>query len=251
MRRSKTLAKLRADQCVRICTLGHYIPAYVRHAAYYGYDCIWLDLEHRYIDACAVQTLLALSHRYDIDCMVRAPILERTGLYRYLEDGAAGLMIPHVETVEQATKLVGAVKFPPLGNRSLDGAGIDGDYLHQGGDKYPEEANRETFLVVQIESPEAIANAEAIAAVPGVDGLFVGPGDLGLRLKHVSEGLTMEECLRRVGQAAAKHDKAWGCPARNASHLRELHSQGAQLVAHGNEFMSVMQMLERCGGDFD
>ena len=102
MRKSKTLAKLRDNQPVRMCCLGHVIPAFVRHAAHFGFDCIWLDLEHRMITDREVQVLLANCHLADIDCLLRAPTLEKTKLYRYLEDGATGLMIPHVSTAEKA-----------------------------------------------------------------------------------------------------------------------------------------------------
>ncbi len=179
MRKSKTLARLRNNQTVRMCCLGHFIPSFVKQAAHFGFDCIWLDLEHRYIDYANVMTLLAHSHLHDIDIMVRPPTLEKTGLYRYLEDGATGLMIPHVNTAEKAKMLVDAVKFPPLGDRGIDAAGLDADYLLDV-DGYLEAVNDETFLVVQIETPEAVANVDSIAAVPGVDGMFVGAGDLGI-----------------------------------------------------------------------
>ena len=117
MRRSKTLARFRNNEAVRLCNLGHYIPAFVKHAAHYGFDAIWLDLEHRLIDEREVQALLAFAHLADIDIMLRPPTLEKTRLYRYLEDGASGLMIPHVSTPEKAQMLVDAVKFPPLGDR--------------------------------------------------------------------------------------------------------------------------------------
>ena len=139
-----------------------------------------------------VEALLLTSHRFDIDIMVRPPTLEKTGLYRYLEDGAAGLMIPHVSTVEKAEMLVQAVKFPPIGDRGLDNAGLDADYHIHDPDPYAAWANRETFLCVQIETPEAVRNVDAIAAVNGIDMIFVGPGDLGLRLRQTGE-MTIDE----------------------------------------------------------
>ena len=108
MRKSKTLARIRSNQTVRMCCLGHYIPAFVKQAAHFGFDCIWLDLEHRSIPDRDVQSLLTHSHLHDIDIMLRPPTLEKTRLYRYLEDGAAGLMIPHVNTAEKARLLVDA-----------------------------------------------------------------------------------------------------------------------------------------------
>lgn len=75
-----------------------------------------------------VQTILALCHAADIDCMVRPPTLGRTKLYRYLEDGAAGFLVPLISTPELARDLVQAAKFPPIGNRGIDGAGLDADF---------------------------------------------------------------------------------------------------------------------------
>ena len=82
MRKSKTLARIRNGEPVRICSLGHVIPAYIKYAAHHGFDCIWLDLEHRAMDQREVQALMAFFHKYDIDCMLRAPTLEKAKLYR-------------------------------------------------------------------------------------------------------------------------------------------------------------------------
>ena len=247
MRRSKTLARLRAREPVRMCALGHYIPPYIRHAAHHGFDCIWLDLEHRAMHDREVQALLAYFHLFDIDCMLRPPTLEKTRLYRYLEDGATGLMIPHVSTASMARTLVQAVKFPPLGDRGLDGAGLDSDFLLAGGPDYVRQANEETFLVVQIETPQAVENVDEIASVEGVDGLFLGPGDLGMRLAaQSSAATTLEQARDKVAAAAERYGKAWGCPD-SADQLEFLHAQWARLRAHGGDFGAFMSMLEQCG----
>ena len=82
------MGKLNDGRTVRICGLGHFIPSFVRHASHFGFDCIWLDLEHRAMGDREVQALLAMSHQYGIDIMVRSPTREKVKLYRYLEDGA-------------------------------------------------------------------------------------------------------------------------------------------------------------------
>lgn len=233
-----------------MCSLGHYMPAFVRHAAAYEYDCIWLDLEHRYMDDRSVQALLAYSHLFDIDVMVRPSTRERGRLYRYLEDGAAGLMIPHVSTPEQAAELVEAVKFPPIGNRGLDGAGLDADFYHQPTTEYIEAANRETFLVVQIETPLAVQNADAIAALPGVDALFIGPADLSLRIQKQRPDLDLADCCRAVAEAAQRHHKAWGLPVMSSQQIAQFATQGAQLLARGGDYGAVMLMLREWSGDF-
>jgi 4-hydroxy-2-oxoheptanedioate aldolase len=251
MRKSKTLARIRNQQTVRICGLGHYIPSFVKHAAHFGFDCIWLDLEHRNFSDRDVQALLAYSHLHDIDIMVRPATLEKTRLYRYLEDGATGLMIPHVNTPEKARLLVEAVKFPPLGDRGLDGAGLDADYYVHGVDGYLERANAETFLVVQIETLQSVENVDEIAAVPGVDGLFVGPGDLGLRLKLQAGEMTLESAFERTAAACKRHGKAWGTPVGTREILQRRQQQGGQLLAHGGEFMAIMKMLQESAAAFE
>ena len=78
------------NEAVRICCLGHFVPAFVRHAAEFGFDCIWLDFEHRCWTDREIQAILPLFHLYDIDCLLRVPTTEKTRLYRFLEDGATG-----------------------------------------------------------------------------------------------------------------------------------------------------------------
>lgn len=251
MRRSKTLARIRAAQVVRMCSLGYYMPAFIKHAAAFGYDCIWLDLEHRYMDDAQVQALLAYSHLFDIDVMVRPSTTERGRLYRYLEDGAAGLMIPHVSTPQRADAVVEAAKFPPIGNRGLDGAGLDADFYHQPADEYVEFANRETFIVVQIETPQALENIDAIASNPGIDGLFVGPGDLSMRLKRGKLDLDLDDCVRCVAEAAKRYHKAWGLPVSSSEQMRRFKEWGAQLLARGGDFGAVMSELRHCAGEFE
>ncbi len=252
MRRSKVLAKIRAGRCARVCGLGHYLPFFVRYAARAGYDAIWLDLEHRAMTQREVQSLLALCYYNDIDCMLRSPTLERSRLYRHLEDGAAGLMFPFVSDAETAAAIVRAVKFPPLGNRGIDGAGLDADYGLEAwaeGSQYLAAANQETFVTAQIETPEALANLDEIAATPGLDVLFVGPADLGARLRVAGTG-TLAQAIEQVAAAAVRHGKAWGIPAGTPEAIARYSQQGAQMLAYGGDF-ALAKVLESCGKDFD
>lgn len=253
MRKSKVLEKWRQGEFARFCALGHVLPFFIRYAAHYGYDGIWLDLEHRNMDDREVQHLLALCQMFDIDCMVRPPTLQRSRLYRYLEDGATGLMIPFVSTAEIARDLVTAVRFPPLGNRGLDGAGLDCQFGIESwapGSNYPADANRETFIVAQIETPEAVNNAAEVAAVPGIDALFIGPGDLGLRLSVEATDMTMEDAVERVAAAAQQHGKVWARTASSIEELDRYRAMGAQMVPWGGDF-ALMKVLEKASQELD
>ncbi|MGE0755374.1 MAG: HpcH/HpaI aldolase/citrate lyase family protein [Pirellulaceae bacterium] len=248
MRNSKALARLRGGETVRTCSLGHVLPYFVCHAARSGFDCIWLDMEHRAWDRREIQALLTHFRLYDIDCMLRVSTRERAELYRFLEDGATGLMMPHISTPEQAEAIVAAAKFPPLGDRGIDNTGLDSNfYVCPNNDEYTAWANRETFVVIQIETPLALENVDAIAAVPGVDVLFLGPGDLGLRLRHAGDrdGSRLEAAYEQVAAAARRHKKAWGCPVSGQEELRRRQAQGAQLLPVGGEFGFILRGLNQ------
>jgi 4-hydroxy-2-oxoheptanedioate aldolase len=253
VRKSKVLAKWRSGQPARFCSTGHFLPFYIRYAAHFGYDGIWLDLEHRTMNDREAQAIIAACRYNDIDCMVRPPTLGRTHLYHYLEDGAAGFMIPFVSTPAIAQQVVEATKFPPIGNRGLDGAGLDGDYgieVWKPNTTYYEDANRETFIVAQIETLEAVENAEAIAAVPGIDCLFIGPGDLGLRLQVSGSSMTMLDVAKRVSAAAQKSGIAWGIAVGSVEDMRRYHQMGAQMVPWGGDF-ALMRVLKQCSEELD
>ena len=254
MRRSKVLAKWRQGQFARFSGMGHVLPFFIRYSAHYGYDGIWLDLEHRNMDSREVQHLLALGHLYDIDIMVRPPTTMRGQLYRHLEDGATGLMIPFVSTPEIAHEIVAATKYPPLGNRGLDGAGLDTDFglfSWKDGSTYIEDANRETFIVAQIETLAALENAEAIAAVPGIDLLFLGPADMQLRIDADSASkLTIADATQAVKTAADRQGKLWGRTAGSAEELARYRAMGAAMVPLGSDF-SLMNVLRDASAAMD
>lgn len=217
-----------------------------RHAANAGFDGVWLEEEHNTWDERELQRLLAFHHIADIDCVVRPSTLDRAKLYHLFENGANGILVPHVSSVEDARYLVEAVKFPPMGKRGFDGAGIDNDFFLGDIETYTEEANRETLVAVQIETLEALDQVEAIAAVEGVDVLFVGPGDLALRLgcSPAWEDPKMKEAHQRVAEASEKAGIAWGRPAGTVEVIEDLLRMGARFIAHGSDFEAVFSAMQ-------
>jgi 4-hydroxy-2-oxoheptanedioate aldolase len=253
MRSSKVLAKLRSGQVAWVCSIGHPMSGFPALAAHLGYDGIWVDGEHRPWDPREVETMMLRHHLAGIDCVWRPPTKEKSALYRLLEDGATGLMIPHVSTPEAARELVQAVKFPPAGDRGLDGSGLDANHYVNLPKDYTARANAETFLVVQIETPQAVEHVDAIAAVPGVDVLFIGPGDLSLRLGCGAgvDDAGLMQAQRAVADAARRHQKAWGRPVSLAAEARTLIGMGAQFIAFGSAFWAVHQHLTECARQRD
>ena len=154
-----------------------------------------------------------------------------------------------------AQQVVEAIKFPPLGNRGVDGAGLDGDYgidVWVPKPTYFDDANRETFFVAQIETPEAVENVEAIAAVPGVDCIFIGPGDLGLRLRAAQHGsaMTIPDVVERVAAARAAERGGRGITAGSVEDLSHYRKLGAEIIPWGGDF-ALLNVLKRCSEELD
>lgn len=245
MRTSLIRSRLRQGLVARIAALYYPTAMMPAHAAQAGFDALWLDAEHNTWDRREIQRMAALHHLANIDCLVRTGSRNANELYRLLEDGVTALMIPLVNTAADAAQLAAAVRFPPLGQRGLDGASLDNNFYLGAGDKYPRDANAETFLIVQIETPEALANLDQIAATPGIDGLFIGPSDLALRSGCSVDWNhpTMTAAEDAVAAAAARHRIAWGRPAGSVEQIARVARKGGRLIAHGSDFGAVMSML--------
>lgn len=256
MRSSRVMAKIRADEPVRIAMLGHVLPPFIAYAAHSGYDCIWLDMEHHPLDDSELRTLLAFAQLFDIDCLVRPSTREKMRLGRYLEDGAAGLVIPQVSTAAEVRDLVEKVKFPPIGERGMGSPNLQSRYgLDVDGDHGPlsAQALRETFLLVQLETPAGLANLDAMAAVPGFEGFFVGPTDLSLRmrLEPAHQRVSYDETLRRLNAACQRHGLVWGSNPASAAELRDFHKTGARLLLWGVDTGLLRAGLAQCARELD
>ena len=253
MRKSKILAKVRAGQPARLAKMGYFLPPFVAYAAKLGFDGIWLDMEHFNFDDREVQALMAFFHLYDIDWVVRPPTREKARLYRYLEDGATGFVIPHVNDVETARDLVQSVKFPPVGDRGIHGRGLEANFGLDGKEALVENALHETFILVQIETPGALAQAEAMAAIPGVDGLYVGPADLGLRLKLLPEAeqIHVNNAIDQVSRICRQQGKLWGSLAATEDDLVLQRDLGSQFIVWGEDARILPPGLTAAKEDLD
>lgn len=177
-----------------------------------GADWILYDLEHTGWSLDAVRASLAVSRREPIASFVRVAGPQKDLVTTALDAGAEGIMLPWVDTAEQAREIVSWMKFPPMGVRG-SAFGIAHD-LYRGGDAATAqaEANASTVFLPQIETPAAVAAAAEIAAVDGVDVLFVGPLDLSTNLGVPGRWDAPEllEALRTVADAAQAAGKAAG-----------------------------------------
>lgn len=141
------------------------------------WDWIWIDGQHGEMGYNETMQLVRACDLVGRPAIVRVSDHGFGNIGKTLDMGAAGVIVPCVDTIEQARAVVAAAKFPPLGNRSYGGRRA----VDRSSRRYSDTSNDEILCVIQIESPEAISNASAIAALPGVDALFLGPDDIMLR----------------------------------------------------------------------
>ena len=171
---------------------------------------------------------------------------------RLLEMGATGIMYPRCESAAEAAEVVKWCKFAPQGRRGADGANPDMPYLMMPAADYVRAANEQTFVVVQIEDAESAARAGEIAAVPGVDVLFFGPGDFSILggFPGQWDHPDIDAAMRKISDAARKAGKHWGMPCFSVEHGRRLLDMGARFLAHGADIAIVKRGLEQIQAQF-
>ena len=143
-----------------------------------GFDFVVIDLEHSAMDLESAYRHIGTALFAGVSPIVRIPSLDAGVVQRVLDAGAEGIMLPHVDTVEQARAAAAAVRFPPLGTRGVGSTSRAGRWGALSREDYVRYGQEEVVLIAQIESGEAARNAGAIAAVDGVDCLLIGAADL-------------------------------------------------------------------------
>ncbi len=171
------------------------------------WDWIWVDGQHGQLGDADILALVRACNLVGRPAVVRVPGPEVGAIGRALDTDADGLIVPLVESADEARAIVRAAKFPPLGQRSYGGRRP----IDRRGRAYADTANDDVLLVLQVESPQAVEQAEAIAAVPGVDALFLGPDDILLRrgqsMTAPRTRAMLDADLRAVAGACRKHGK--------------------------------------------
>ena len=177
-----------------------------------GYDWAFIDMEHNTMGIDTAAQIAVACHDAGVTPLVRVPGYEHYLATRLLDAGAMGIVFPHVDTAEQARQLVSNCKYPPMGHRSLGGPMAQLGFRPYPRAESTEIVNRETILVMMLESPQALDNAEAMAAVPGVDVLLIGTNDLTLEMGIPGkyDDPRVVAAYEKVLAACTKHGKYLG-----------------------------------------
>ncbi len=197
-----------------------------------GFDWAVVDMEHGPADIAAVMGMLQALSSTRLVPVVRVPSNEPVAVKRVLDAGAHTVMFPFVQTAEEARAAVAATRYPPEGVRGM--VGMSRATRFGTAPQALRQANRTVGVIVQIESAEAVQAAEEIAAVPGVDALFVGPADLSASLGLPGE-VAAPRVLEAMGHAMAAARRA-GKPIGT---IGDLPQAVAQYRAMGFDFLAI------------
>jgi 2-keto-3-deoxy-L-rhamnonate aldolase RhmA len=208
-----------------------------------GYDWLFLDLEHNSMDLDMAVQISVAALGAGIAPIARVPAGQLWMATRVLDGGGLGIVMPHVDTPEEAQKISQALHYPPLGHRSVAGGLPHLGYAKASLAETCEAINAATFVIVMLETPTAIANADAIAAVPGIDSLLIGTNDLAMELgipgafgdeRIVAAYQTVVDACRKHG----KHAGVGGIADREL--LRRYIQIGVRLVLPGSDFSMLV-----------
>lgn len=202
-----------------------------------GCRFVIFDMEHAGLGYETLKWLVASCRGLPITPMARVPHGDYTYLARALDMGVRGVMIPMVDSAEQARDIVQSCRYPPAGRRGAAFGFAHDDYT--GGDVVAKEtrANQRTLIMAQIETERGLDQVEAIAAVEGIDVLFMGHLDLSnfLGIPGQFDDPRFDAALRRVAQAARAHGKAAGFMASDPAWMARLRAMGYSMIALGTD----------------
>ncbi len=210
-----------------------------------GFDWILIDLEHGSGSLADLRSMLLACRGSSAAPVVRIRSVDPDTVKFVMDSGAAGIMFPFVSSVEEARRAVASIKYPPLGMRGVAGVIRATDYGRRW-KRYFSEANEKSLVVVQIETREAVAAADEIAAVEGVDVLFVGPLDLSVSLGYPGEYDRPEsiEAYQKVIAACERHGKTAGILSR-PNLVEQQKKLGFRFVALGSDSGAILAGMQQ------
>jgi 4-hydroxy-2-oxoheptanedioate aldolase len=246
------LARLRTNELVKLYVTGNFAsPRHVDFVCRSGaFDALWFDLEHFDLPTQELAVLNLVARAFPVTTIARFKAADYQTVMRILETGVGGIMAAMVNSADEARQIVQWAKFnnpapgpgEVTGTRGWNGGNIDAAYATLPALDYIRHSNTQTMIICQIETQVAVDAAAAIAAVPGVDGLFFGPGDFSVavgvpgQIDHES----VRQAMARVAGAATAAGKWWGTVAVGPDMCARVHALGARLICPGGD-VKVMQ----------
>jgi 2-keto-3-deoxy-L-rhamnonate aldolase RhmA len=231
-------ARIRAGDKLLGCFLTWPVGGAIELLALAGFDFVVIDVEHGFHDVESIENLVRAADAAGIPAIVRPPRFDSDVASRALDAGAAGILAPRVASAADARTTVENVKFAPEGRRGLGGVRAN-RYGTQPLAEFVRESNERTVVAIQIETPGALVELEGIAALPGVDVLYVGPNDLtqALGIPGKIDDARYTEALDRVVAAAARNGKRAGIMLGRREQILALADTGFRFLTTSDRTM--------------
>ena len=239
------LQKLKAHQ-VSVGALVSFADATVSELmAGAGLDYIWIDMEHGPLSLAAVQAHVMAAQLGGASAVVRVPGHDPVVIKQVLELGADGIVVPMVNTADEARQAVAACRYPPQGIRGY-GPRRSGRYGRAAGEAYVRAANEQVMVIAQIEHAEGVRNLDEILQTPGLASIVVGPSDLSASLGVITQ-TTHPQVVQAIETVIARAQR-WAVPAGifvgGPAAAREWLSKGMQWVCLGSDVSHLRQAID-------
>ncbi|MGI5905977.1 MAG: HpcH/HpaI aldolase family protein [Candidatus Pararuminococcus gallinarum] len=251
-----SVAKFKAAMDSEKGALGPFMigtdPAFVEAAGYAGYDFVLLDLEHGTTTFQQLPHLIRAANVAGVCPVVRVPRGSDIWIDQALDVGAGGVMVPQIDTAEQARTAVAAAKFSPVGNRGTNRFVRSAAFGAIPGSRYFAEA-LDTVVILQAEGKRAVENLDEIMDVPGIDVIFVGPYDLSSSLGHVGEIDHPEvvECIKGIIAKADAKGVKLGCFADTVEGGKKWRDLGVKFIGYSCDTNIFLQAARLDVKDFE
>jgi len=207
-------------------------------AAAAGFDAVYVDLEHTSTSLETTAMLCASALGAGISALVRVPSHDPSTIARVLDNGAVGVIVPHVNSVAEAQAVVDSSRFPPLGHRSISGPNAVSGYHARTATELTALLDDRTVVAVMVETPEAVDAVDAIAAVDGIDMILLGPSDLTaeMGIHGQYENAHFHDAVESVAAACRKHDVALGVAGiKSLDLLKRFVDLGLRFISAGTD----------------
>ena len=244
---NRLLAHMREGAVDHLYSLGNFAtPRHVDFACGTGlFHSLWFDLEHFDIPTQELAVLNMVARAYPMTTVARFKAADYQSVMRVLETGVGGIMCAMVESAEEARRIVSWAKFnnpnpapgEVTGVRGWNSGGVDARYGTLPPADYVRHQNTEIAVICQIETEEAVTGLDAIVAVPGVDGIFFGPGDYAHRIGRVGQVSHPEviAAIELLAKSCRRHGKFWGTVSMGREHYAQVRALGAQFIGVGGD----------------
>ena len=209
-----------------------------------GYDWLFIDMEHNSMDIDIASQISVAAQDAGITPIVRVPDFAHHHATRVLDCGAMGVVFPHVENADIAKKLVSYCLYPPKGHRSMTGVLPQLDFKQQAIADVAHTINDNMLIVIMLESPEAIANVDSIAAVDGIDVILIGTNDLCMEMGIPGDysNPKVKDAYSKVIEACKKYRKTPGMGGvYNEELMSEYIKMGMRFILSGSDLSFMMQ----------